>query len=109
MEDGGPPGQTHPANLAPLCRTHHRVKTHTAWHYKRLDDDSYVWTAPPATSTRHPCPATGPKSLTARHPGTAGATGMPLGLVDLSLVSTLDRSLLNHLVTAASAYGLGLV
>ena len=40
-----------PANLAPLCRTHHRVKTHTAWHYKRLDDGSYVWTAPPGTST----------------------------------------------------------
>ena len=46
MEDGGPPGQTSPANLAPLCRPHHRVKTHTAWRYKRLDDDSYVWTAP---------------------------------------------------------------
>ena len=46
MEDGGPPGQTSPANLAPLCRSHHRVKTHTAWHYKRLDDGSYVWTAP---------------------------------------------------------------
>ena len=30
----------------PLCRGHHRVKTHTAWHYKRLDDGSYVWTAP---------------------------------------------------------------
>ncbi len=46
MEDGGPPGQTRPGNLAPLCRTHHRVKTHTAWHYKRLDDGSYEWTAP---------------------------------------------------------------
>ena len=30
MEDGGPPGQTHPGNLAPLCRTHHRIKTHTS-------------------------------------------------------------------------------
>ncbi len=46
MEDGGPPGQTNLANLAPLCRSHHRVKTHTAWHYKRLDDGSYEWTAP---------------------------------------------------------------
>ena len=46
MEDGGPPGQTWPGNLAPLCRSHHRVKTHTAWRYKRLDDGSYVWTAP---------------------------------------------------------------
>ena len=46
MEDGGPPGQTWPGNLAPLCRRHHRVKTHTAWRYKRLDDGRYVWTAP---------------------------------------------------------------
>ena len=46
MEDGGPPGQTRPGNLAPLCRTHHRVKTHSAWHYKRLDDGTYEWTAP---------------------------------------------------------------
>jgi hypothetical protein len=46
MKDGGPPGQTHPGNLAPLCRTHHRVKTHSAWHYKRRDDGSYTWTSP---------------------------------------------------------------
>ncbi len=46
LEDGGPPGQTHPGNLAPLCRTHHRVKTHTTWHYKRLDHGHYVWTSP---------------------------------------------------------------
>ena len=46
MQDGGPPGQTHPANLAPLCRAHHRVKTHTTWRYKRLDDGSYDWTSP---------------------------------------------------------------
>jgi hypothetical protein len=46
MEDGGPPGQTRSGNLAPLCRTHHRIKTHSPWHYKRLDDGNYVWTAP---------------------------------------------------------------
>jgi hypothetical protein len=46
LEDGGPPGQTTPSNLAPLCRTHHRMKTHTGWDYKRLDDGSYCWTAP---------------------------------------------------------------
>jgi hypothetical protein len=45
MEDGGPPGQTNPLNLAPLCRTHHRVKTFTGWAYKRLDDGSYTWTS----------------------------------------------------------------
>jgi hypothetical protein len=46
MTDGGPPGQTHPGNLAPLCRTHHRIKTFTSWAYKRLDTGSYAWTAP---------------------------------------------------------------
>ncbi|MEO5652628.1 MAG: HNH endonuclease signature motif containing protein, partial [Marmoricola sp.] len=45
-DDGGPPGQTHPSNLAPLCRHHHRVKTHTGWDYQRLDDGGYDWTAP---------------------------------------------------------------
>jgi hypothetical protein len=46
LADGGPPGQTTPPNLAPLCRTHHRIKTHTAWDYKALDGHGYLWTAP---------------------------------------------------------------
>ena len=46
IDEGGPPGQTRPDNLAPLCRTHHRVKTHTAWDYTRLDDGGYAWTSP---------------------------------------------------------------
>ncbi len=46
LHEGGPPGQTRAANLAPLCRTHHRVKTFTSWTYKRLDDGTHVWTAP---------------------------------------------------------------
>ncbi len=45
-DDGGPPGQTRPDNLAPLCRTHHRIKTHTTWTYKRLDTGGYTWTSP---------------------------------------------------------------
>jgi hypothetical protein len=43
---GGAPGQTRPANLAPLCRTHHRAKTHGAWSYLRFDDGSYRWASP---------------------------------------------------------------
>ena len=42
---GGPPGQTHPGNLAPLCH-HHRAKTHSTWHYQRHPDHSYHWTSP---------------------------------------------------------------
>ncbi|WP_027863269.1 HNH endonuclease signature motif containing protein [Marmoricola sp. URHB0036] len=46
IADGGPPGQTSPLNFAPLCRTHHRMKTFTAWDYKRRDDGTYIWTSP---------------------------------------------------------------
>ncbi len=46
MDDGGPPGQTRPDNLAPLCRRHHRAKTHRGWTYQRNQDGSYTWTSP---------------------------------------------------------------
>ncbi len=45
-DDGGPPGQTHPDALAPLCRRHHRAKTFGAFTYRRLPDGSYEWTLP---------------------------------------------------------------
>jgi hypothetical protein len=45
-EEGGPPGQTHPDNLAPLCRGHHRAKTHGRFTYTRLPTDGYRWTTP---------------------------------------------------------------
>ncbi|WP_460716156.1 HNH endonuclease signature motif containing protein [Nocardioides dilutus] len=46
MDDGGPPGQTRPDNLAPLCRRHHRAKTFRGWSYTRDPDGSYSWTSP---------------------------------------------------------------
>ena len=46
MDDGGPPGQTRPDNLAPLCRRHHRAKTHYGWSYQRNADGSYTWIDP---------------------------------------------------------------
>ena len=45
MDDGGPPGQTRPDNLAPLCRRHHRAKTHRGWTYVRNRDGTYTWTS----------------------------------------------------------------
>ena len=45
-DDGGPPGQTTPANLACLCRRHHRLKTFTTWDYHRSTDGDYRWTDP---------------------------------------------------------------
>ncbi|GAB3253268.1 HNH endonuclease signature motif containing protein [Nocardioides dilutus] len=33
-------------NLAPLCRHHHRLKTHAAWRYWKLDPTTYLWQDP---------------------------------------------------------------
>ena len=45
-DEGGPPGQTNPQGLAPLCRRHHRAKTFTGWTYERARDGTYTWTSP---------------------------------------------------------------
>ncbi len=47
----GPTPGTGSRSVARLCRFHHRVKTHTGWHYQRLPDDPtgrhrYQWTSP---------------------------------------------------------------
>lgn len=46
----GPPGQTNPANLAPLCRCHHRHKTFGGWSYARHPDGTYTWRSPDGRS-----------------------------------------------------------
>jgi hypothetical protein len=46
IDQGGPPGQTSPANLACLCRRHHRLKTFTGWTYERAGPGVYHWTNP---------------------------------------------------------------
>ncbi|MBF4161705.1 HNH endonuclease signature motif containing protein [Nocardioides acrostichi] len=57
MTEGGPPGQTSTDTLAPLCRTHHRAKTHPSpshqpsrsekrWRYRRIRPGTYLWTSP---------------------------------------------------------------
>ena len=45
-DENGPPGQTRPNNLAPLCRRHHRAKTAGRWRYQRLPDGTYLWHGP---------------------------------------------------------------
>jgi hypothetical protein len=45
-DEEGPPGQTRPDNLAPLCRRHHRCKTSGRWRYRRRPDGSYEWSGP---------------------------------------------------------------
>jgi hypothetical protein len=44
--DPGPPDQTRPDNLAPLCRRHHRAKTSGRGRYRRNHDGTYTWTSP---------------------------------------------------------------
>ncbi|MEZ5097511.1 MAG: HNH endonuclease [Nocardioides sp.] len=39
-------GPTCPCNLAPLCRRHHRMKTHAGWSYTSPEVGSYVWRSP---------------------------------------------------------------
>ena len=39
-------GTTSSNNTAPLCRRHHRAKTHSAWDYSVLDRGTYLWTTP---------------------------------------------------------------
>ena len=39
-------GPTCSCNTAPLCRGHHRVKTHGGWTYDVLDRGTYLWHSP---------------------------------------------------------------
>ena len=40
------PGPTTTSNLASLCRSHHRLKTHTAWRYRMVEPGVFEWTSP---------------------------------------------------------------
>ena len=50
-DDDGHPGTTTPANLAPLCKRHHRAKTSGTWSYERLAPGTYLWTGPAGLTT----------------------------------------------------------
>ncbi len=39
-------------NLACLCRRHHRLKTHTPWHYRSLPHGGHEWTSPYGSTHR---------------------------------------------------------
>jgi hypothetical protein len=42
----GTGGRTCTCQLAPLCRTHHRLKTHGGWTYTTLEPGTYLWHSP---------------------------------------------------------------
>ncbi len=39
-------GPTCSCNLAPLCRRHHRLKTHSTWTYTVLEPGTFLWSSP---------------------------------------------------------------
>ncbi len=39
-------GPTCSCNLAPLCRRHHRAKTHGGWSYRMIEPGAYLWRSP---------------------------------------------------------------
>jgi hypothetical protein len=39
-------GPTCDDNLAPLCRRHHRLKTHAGWAYTAIEPGVFLWTSP---------------------------------------------------------------
>jgi len=39
-------GSTCDCNLAPLCRRHHRLKTHAGWRYTTLEAGTHLWSDP---------------------------------------------------------------
>lgn len=42
----GEGGRTGSDNLTPLCRQHHRMKTHHGWRYQRIRAGTYRWSSP---------------------------------------------------------------
>ena len=48
-------GTTTSTNLAPLCRRHHRYKTHAGWTVERTGPTAFIWTTPHGITydTRH--------------------------------------------------------
>ena len=101
MDEGGPPGQTHPHNLAPLCRRHHRAKTFTSWHYERARDGTHHVDQPPRThlrgrTPRHPphehAPTRPARRRTPSPPDTEARPGASMPVIRSS--RTANRTLL---------------
>ena len=53
-------GTTDRDNLGPLCRRHHRLKTHSGWKLRRCPDGSVTWIDPQGTEYTVPPPRVPP-------------------------------------------------
>ncbi|MGH3793866.1 MAG: DUF222 domain-containing protein [Pseudonocardiaceae bacterium] len=66
-DDGGP---TVAANLGPLCRYHHRLKTHTSWSLCQPEPGLFLWTSPTGRVHHYRAPPRTEHHLNIRpHPG----------------------------------------
>ncbi len=45
-DEGGPPGQTGLANLGPMVRFHHRIRTHGRWQVVQPFNGVFIWRSP---------------------------------------------------------------
>ena len=63
-------GPTCSCNLAPLCRSHHRLKTHTPWRYTVIEPGTYLWSTP--HGYRLLVDHTGTRDVTPAHPSAGG-------------------------------------
>ncbi|MGI8576955.1 MAG: hypothetical protein ACR2KG_03360 [Nocardioidaceae bacterium] len=45
-DTGGPPGQTNLANLGPMTRLHHRIKTFGRWQVRQPFNGVFIWRSP---------------------------------------------------------------
>ncbi len=70
-----PRGSTATDNLAPLCRRHHRLKTHTTWTYTTLEPGSYLWSSPHGYQFLRD--HTGTRDLSGSHPRPTRTTPTP--------------------------------
>ncbi|OIJ25090.1 HNH endonuclease signature motif containing protein [Nocardioides luteus] len=70
-------GKTSTRNLAKLCRSHHRLKTHGGWRYEQTSPGTYVWRSPLGRSfVRYPdgtLEQLGARSLNETEDGTRAA------------------------------------
>ena len=66
---GGPRAQTCACRLAPLCRSHHRIKTHGDWVLRVLEPGTYQWTSPHGLSFRRDHTGTRPLGTSSDPPG----------------------------------------
>ncbi|WP_395659623.1 DUF222 domain-containing protein [Nocardioides sp.] len=62
-----PEGPTASSNLAPACRTHHRLKTHAGWDYQRTPGIGFVWSTPMGRTYVSPFVTEPPPEPAARH------------------------------------------